>query len=55
MKDQLIKAINIYSELYPDYQIESVYLLHFNEDTCKYKVNGIKGNSELSDIFVVTL
>lgn len=55
MKDQLIKAINIFSNLYPDHQINFIYLYDIDDNKVQYRIKGIKGNREISDRITIDL
>lgn len=55
MKDQLIKAINIYSERHPDYQISYIAIWSSNDTSVIFRIIGIKGHSEISDMIKVDL
>lgn len=55
MKDQLIKAINIYSERYPDYQISYIATWGSNDSSVTFRIIGVKGHKEISDMIKIDL
>lgn len=55
MNINIIKAIKLFSEYYPEYQIRSVMLWDQTKDYELFRVNGKNGDKEFTDVIRINL